>query len=326
MRAVCCALFACAMLLTGFRPALGQAVGGGYTEGGLVGEYFSNPSWQGTPAFTRREVRIHFDWGTVLPVGGSTTEAYRTFPHDNFSVRWSGQLIPRFSEAYTFIAELAVGDDVRVKLKGAGETTWREIIANKERARSAAGTPVTLNAGQRYDMQISYWHRTDAAACTLRWASPSTPDEVIDPVAMQGLNLATYHGMCFANRAKDADYGFPGAKTIDEAADANGDPTRDVMFCLCGFDGNSGTNNKGTWLVQFHGKAQLTCGGASGVFQVGDQRYKDTLPRGTGYDPASNTTTFRLAITVDSGFFLYQNRRAAMAAIRRCRTAPVSPT
>jgi hypothetical protein len=34
-------------------------LGGGTTKAGLYGEYFANPSFQGKPAFTRRDVRIH---------------------------------------------------------------------------------------------------------------------------------------------------------------------------------------------------------------------------------------------------------------------------
>ena len=40
------------------------AVGGGFPAGGLLGEYFDNRDLAGTPAFTRQDVRIDFDWQT----------------------------------------------------------------------------------------------------------------------------------------------------------------------------------------------------------------------------------------------------------------------
>ena len=48
-----------------FQPLEGRtlpaAVGGGFTGGGLLGEYFANPDLAGDPAFTRRDVRVDFD-------------------------------------------------------------------------------------------------------------------------------------------------------------------------------------------------------------------------------------------------------------------------
>src|SRR5688572_27913841 len=38
------------------------AAGGGFTGGGLLGEYYANAHLAGTPSFTRRDVRIDFDW------------------------------------------------------------------------------------------------------------------------------------------------------------------------------------------------------------------------------------------------------------------------
>ena len=37
-----------------------------------------------------------------LKPGGSTSPGYRDVSHNNFSARWTGQLIPQFSQTYTF--------------------------------------------------------------------------------------------------------------------------------------------------------------------------------------------------------------------------------
>src|SRR3954462_12345428 len=70
------------------------ATGGGFVAGGIQGEYFANPDLVGTPAFTRRDVRIDFDWQNRAP-GGSTSTAFQEVGADDFSVRWTGQVIPR---------------------------------------------------------------------------------------------------------------------------------------------------------------------------------------------------------------------------------------
>lgn len=39
-------------------------------QGGIVGEYFENNSWSGTPAFTQSDQTINFNWayGAVTPL------------------------------------------------------------------------------------------------------------------------------------------------------------------------------------------------------------------------------------------------------------------
>ena len=80
-----------------------------------------------TRGYVRKDVRIAFDWGDALSVGGSTAEPYRSFPRDNFSVRWTGQVLPRFSEAG------AVG--VALQLRGA------EIGLERFEFRALRGQP-----------------------------------------------------------------------------------------------------------------------------------------------------------------------------------------
>ena len=75
-----------AFVLTGFCAIACGGTGGGYTDAGMTGEYFANADLQGEPRFVRKDIRLMFDWETLLPVGGSTSEPYKSFPHDNFIV------------------------------------------------------------------------------------------------------------------------------------------------------------------------------------------------------------------------------------------------
>ncbi len=103
-----------------------DAVGGGFADAGIQGAYYANPNLEGTPSFTRRDVRIDFDWDELRPIGGSTAEPYRSFPRDGFSVRWSGRIIARFSEAYTFQGE--ADDGVRIRVRASEQSKWSTLV------------------------------------------------------------------------------------------------------------------------------------------------------------------------------------------------------
>lgn len=76
------------------------AKGGEFTDGGLSGQYFGDTSFSGTPLFTRTDVRLDFPSGN-RSWGGSIDPRFACLPAAGFSVQWTGQLVPAFSETYT---------------------------------------------------------------------------------------------------------------------------------------------------------------------------------------------------------------------------------
>jgi hypothetical protein len=156
-------------------------VGGGTTRAGLDGEYFANPEFKGEPAFTRRDVRINFDWkeggaGRGLPVGGATTPGMRDFPHDDFSIRWTGAVVPRFSETYTF--RITGRDGVRFTIGG------KTLIDSLDKGVTKS-VEVPMKKGEKVDIVLEYVDRagTDASIVKLEWQSPNTPLEIIEPLS-----------------------------------------------------------------------------------------------------------------------------------------------
>jgi hypothetical protein len=264
-----------------------DAVGGGYAKCGVLGEYFANADLSGTPVFSRRDVRIDFDWGTLLPIGGSRYTKLRTFPRDNFSVRWTGQLIPRFSEGYVFKATCDEG--VRVRIKAAGSATWNTIIDQWNASGTFSSASQALTAGSAYDIQVEYHDLSGAALCRLAWWSHSTPEEVIDAMSQQALNAASWPEYCFADLVKGRRW------DNNDSLDSMGCVTRDNHEFVLGEMYSQDIDLWGTYRVSFKGKARVTTGCCNtSDMRVGATDYVQDKPRDAGYNAATNTTTFTL--------------------------------
>src|SRR5262249_6230952 len=63
------------LTLEHLEPRETPSAGGGFTNGGLVGQYYNNTTLSGTPSFTRDDVRLDFTW--TAPPGGSIAQGYR---------------------------------------------------------------------------------------------------------------------------------------------------------------------------------------------------------------------------------------------------------
>ena len=262
------------------------AAGGGWTNAGLLGTYYADTSFTAA-AFTRKDQRIDFEWGTVTRPGGSTSPGFRAVGTDNYSVRWTGQLVPRYSETYTFGG---VADDAFVlELKKPTDATWTKVVNQSGPAAGFSGA-IALRAGQEYDVRVSYKEFTGAAVARLRWSSPSTPTEVIDTLTQSGINNPDGRA-AFADLVKGARNTWDGVDGKPAPSqDANGWPTGDVRYYVQeslnqGLDVDPLMRGRVTF--RFTGKADVTMQG----------NVDGRLPTYT-YDPATNTT---------SGWFVTKN-------------------
>ncbi|MCA1992900.1 MAG: hypothetical protein LDL41_12825 [Coleofasciculus sp. S288] len=142
-------------------PTLDATIDG--TGTGLKAEYFNNKDFTDL-ALTRTDATVDFDWGQDTP--DAAIDA------DTFSVRWSGQVEPLYSETYTFST---LSDD-GVRLWVNGELLiddWRTFW-NKENKGN-----ITLEAGQKYDIQMEYFENQGGAVAQLSWESTSQKKEII---------------------------------------------------------------------------------------------------------------------------------------------------
>ena len=118
---------------------------------GLRAEYFPTSNLSGTPGVRRIERRIEWDIPADLPLTA-----------EEFSVRWSGRLLPRVTELHRFMAESS--GDVRVWIDG-----------------NEVHDEVALEAGRMTAIVVEYVHRGGPPHLRLTWESDSQPRAVLPP-------------------------------------------------------------------------------------------------------------------------------------------------
>jgi hypothetical protein len=167
---------------------------------GLRGDYFTDETMTHL-AFTRLDQSVNFDWGLGSPDS--------RIPEDHFSVRWTGQFEPQYSETYTFYA---VNDDgARLWVNGQlliddwnGHAATRSDLINgcclwerpsgRDRQPSRAearsytsvyemtstnSASIALTAGQKYDIKLEYYDSTFTAVIKLSWSSASQAQQIV---------------------------------------------------------------------------------------------------------------------------------------------------
>ncbi len=142
--------------------------GGKPGEHGMKGEYFKNKDLSGKPELVRIDQKIDFTWANGSPDS--------TIPSDQFSVRWTGTLIPSSSGTYT----LGFGSDDGVRLWMDGKLL---IDSWYDRGASLDAVPVKLEAGHAYHLKIEYYENTGWAYASLVWDLKRTVNPLIRAAA-----------------------------------------------------------------------------------------------------------------------------------------------
>jgi glucose/arabinose dehydrogenase len=120
---------------------------------------FSNPT-----SLLRVDSKIDFNWS-----GGSPDV---TINPDYFTVRWTGEILPQFTEAYTFY--LKTDDGARLWIDD-------KLLIDKwapQQATEWSGS-INLTADQRYKIKVEYFELIGDATVVLQWSSTKTPKQVV---------------------------------------------------------------------------------------------------------------------------------------------------
>lgn len=144
-------------------PGAVVAVAPANASRGLTGKYFPGRTLA-NPSVIRVDPGVRFNWDQSPPDPALDREA--------FTVRWIGRVKPLLSETYTFHTRSTGG--IRLWVDG------RLLIDN------AADHPMTedtgtipLEAGNKYDIVLEYYHSGGGSRAKLLWSSPSQPRQVI---------------------------------------------------------------------------------------------------------------------------------------------------
>lgn len=124
---------------------------------GLYAEYYSNKEFKGIPVFTRFDSLVNFSWGTAAPDP--------RLPKDNFSVVWTGRLIPVVTGIYEL--QLKTDDGSRLYIDG-------KLIVDHwgNHGAELKAEPIKLIAGKSYDLKMEYYDAGGGADAILGLKSP----------------------------------------------------------------------------------------------------------------------------------------------------------
>lgn len=137
-------------------------------QAGLWGEYFKDPAFADM-AIKRVDGPIQFNWGMSAPISG--------MPKEDFSVRWSGYLVPEASDDYSIHA--LCDDSVRIWLEN--EKGQLVLLIDRWTRFHGVGDSATirLRAGALHRIRVDYKQDKSYAIARLGWSTPTQPEAPI---------------------------------------------------------------------------------------------------------------------------------------------------
>ena len=149
-------------------PVAGENLrtGGANSRPGLNAEYFANMSLEGAPAVSRVDANVDFSWSGAAPAQG--------VPASNFSVRWTGELVPDATGDYRFGLGSEGNYGLRFLLSG-------KCLIDEWHRRSDGGMTslVHLERGHAYPIRVEYAHRGWEVSVHLLWQSPDFAERAV---------------------------------------------------------------------------------------------------------------------------------------------------
>ncbi len=129
---------------------------------GLHAEYFSNPTLEGSPVVARTDSNINFAWG----FSGVSPRLKK-----NYSVRWTGVLVP--SETADYLLGFSGQDGYRVWLDG-------NLVVEDwttHRPATTMSAQIHLEKEHEYPIKIEYFQTVRGAEARLKWSIPGRQEQ-----------------------------------------------------------------------------------------------------------------------------------------------------
>jgi chitodextrinase/lysophospholipase L1-like esterase len=124
-----------------------------FAGAGLAGAYFARTN-QTLAKFARADATINFAWS-----GGTPASSLGT---DGFSTRWSGLILPKFSESHAFILTSTGGVRLWINDKLLIDN-WQKHGNTEDRGA------IKLSGGHLYSIRLDYWTDGKSPSVKLEW-------------------------------------------------------------------------------------------------------------------------------------------------------------
>ncbi len=152
-----------------FRPAADSK------KEGLKAEYFEGGSFEGKPVISRIDPQLDFDWSSVSPLPGNSS--------DGFSVRWTGVIVPPAPGKYDFTlrterCRTCANDRVTIIVDGKDVTSAPATLPSPAATPRRAGPPhFTLEFAndqpQTIKIEMVRSSSSMGGGISLRWQPPT---------------------------------------------------------------------------------------------------------------------------------------------------------
>lgn len=131
---------------------------------GLTGAYYvDQKGFNGEPALTQIDGAVDFNWGSGSPDP--------SIPANDFSVRWTGEILPQFDDEYTFY--FTVDDGVRIWI---GST----LLIDQWTDQASVEHTATIDLEQKkYPIKIEYYENDGEAVALLSWSCSQLMKQIV---------------------------------------------------------------------------------------------------------------------------------------------------
>jgi len=160
----------------------------------LNAEYFANVNFSGSPVLKRVDGNVDFEWNNVSPGPG--------VPAGNYSVRWTGELVPPVDGDY--------------RLGGSTDGGYRIYLDGKKFVDDSAPhgtrtmtTLVHLQAGRPYPIRMEYFHAWREATARLLWLPPNLSQDAVNAARKADVVIAVV-GITPQFEGEESDSSDPG--------------------------------------------------------------------------------------------------------------------
>jgi hypothetical protein len=220
---------------------------------GLLAQYFNDAGsgiYFTALALTRTDATIDFDWAS-----GSPDPLVQT---DNFSVRWSGQVMAPVAGSYTFTT--TSNDGVRLWVNGQLLIdNWTDHLAT---TNSGA---ITLAAGTKYDIRMDFYDHATLATARLSWTYPGQNGQIVPQWALYPAPPVNQPPA--VNAGADQTIALPAAVTLNGMVRDDGLPSpANLSITWTKVSGREDSDGGTVTFANAHAAATTATFGAAGIY------------------------------------------------------------